>query len=602
LLLHEKQSSTTYCRPYYPLTRVLLANNKNIPARQAGFFVFMKRMTGSQAVMESLLQEGVDVIFGYPGGAIMPVYDALYDYKDKLRHILVRHEQGAGHAAEGYARMTGRPGVALVTSGPGATNLVTAITDAMLDSVPIVCITGQVAASLLGSDAFQEADVIGITTPITKWNYQITDASEVPEVFAKAFQIARTGRPGPVLIDITKSAQFDMMDFSYKKEPQIVGYQPHTLPNDRQIEMAADLLNKAKQPFMLIGHGILISKAEKEVGLLTEKAGIPVGSTLHGLSAMPYDHPMYVGMLGMHGNYGPNILTNKADVILAVGMRFDDRVTGRLEDYAKQAKIIHIDIDPAELNKNIPADVPIVADAKDALIALIKKVKKNSHPEWIKQFEACEKEEMTKVKNGEIHPEEGEIKMAEVIDMLSKKTKGEAVVVADVGQHQMIAARYYQPKKTDSYITSGGLGTMGFALPAAMGAKVAAPDRQIVAVIGDGSFQMNIQELATLAQDNIPVKVIILNNNYLGMVRQWQQMFFEKRYSFVDLKNPDFVAVAKGFYIDAQRVSMREDLSKAMDKLLASNKPMVLEIMVRKEDNIFPMMPTGASVDEIRLE
>jgi acetolactate synthase-1/2/3 large subunit len=562
----------------------------------------MKKMTGSQAVMESLLQEGVDVIFGYPGGAIMPVYDALFDYQTKLRHILVRHEQAAGHAAEGYARMTGKPGVALVTSGPGATNLVTAITDAMLDSVPMVCITGQVAASLLGSDAFQEADIIGITTPITKWNYQVINASEIPEVFAKAFQIARTGRPGPVLIDITKNAQFDMMEFSYKKEPQIVGYQPNTTPNDRQIEMAADLINKAKQPFMLIGHGILISKAEKEVCELAEKVGIPVGSTLHGLSAMPSDHPMYVGMLGMHGNYGPNVLTNKADVILAVGMRFDDRVTGRLSDYARQAKIIHIDIDPAELNKNVPADVPIVADAKDALKKLIAKVKNNSHPEWLKRFAVCEKEEKTKVKEGEIHPKEGEIKMAEVIDMLSHKTKGEAVVVADVGQHQMIAARYYQPQKTDSYITSGGLGTMGFALPAAMGAKVAAPQRQVVAVIGDGSFQMNIQELATLAQDNIPVKVIILNNNYLGMVRQWQQMFFEKRYSFVELKNPDFVAVSKGFYIDAERVSKRKELSKALDTLLASKKPMVLEVMVRKEDNIFPMVPTGASVEEIRLE
>ncbi len=571
--------------------------------RKGGYlFKIMKRMNGSQAVMESLLQEGVDIIFGYPGGAIMPVYDALYDYQNKIRHILVRHEQAAGHAAEGYARMTGRPGVALVTSGPGATNLVTPITDAMLDSVPIVCITGQVVAALLGSDAFQEADVIGITTPVTKWNYQITKASEIPEVFAKAFHIARTGRPGPVLIDITKNAQIDMMEFAYKKAPQIVGYQPNMLPNDRQIEMAAELLNNAKQPFMLIGHGILISKAEKEVCLLADKAGIPVGSTLHGLSAMPADHPLYVGMLGMHGNYGPNMLTNKADVILAVGMRFDDRVTGRLSDYAKQAKIIHIDIDPAELNKNVPADVPIVADAKDALVALIAKVKKTSHPEWIKRFRTFDKEEQTKVIEDEIHPKIGEIKMAEVIAMLSEKTKGEAVVVADVGQHQMIAARYYQAKETDSFITSGGLGTMGFALPAAMGAKVAASHRQVVAVIGDGSFQMNIQELATLAQDNIPVKVIILNNNFLGMVRQWQQLFFEKRYSFVNLKNPDFVAVSKGFFIDAQRVSERKQLDKALDKLLASKKPTVLEIMVEKENNIFPMVPTGASVDEIRLE
>jgi acetolactate synthase-1/2/3 large subunit len=562
----------------------------------------MKQLTGSQAVMESLLHEGVDVIFGYPGGAIMPVYDALYDYKNRIRHILVRHEQGAGHAAEGYARITGKPGVALVTSGPGATNLVTAITDAMLDSVPIVCITGQVSANLLGTDAFQEADVIGITTPITKWNYQITTADEVPEVLAKAFHIAATGRPGPVLIDITKNAQSDFMNFSYKKITQIVGYQPNTIPNDRQISAAADLLNKAKRPFMLIGHGILISKAENEVKQLAEKAGIPVGSTLHGLSAMSSDHPLYVGMLGMHGNYGPNVLTNQADVILAVGMRFDDRVTGRLSDYAKQAKIIHIDIDPAELNKNVPAYVPIVADAKLALQALISKLKKNSYPEWLKQFKTFEKEEFEKVKKHETHPKKGEIKMAEVVNLLSEKTKGEAVVVADVGQHQMIAARYYQPKQTDSYITSGGLGTMGFALPAAIGVKIAAPKRQVVAIIGDGSFQMNIQELATLAQDNIPVKVIILNNNFLGMVRQWQQLFFDKRYSFVELKNPDFVAVAKGFFVDAQKVEERKDLDKALDHMLDSEKPYVLEVKVEREDNIFPMVPTGASVEEIRLE
>lgn len=562
----------------------------------------MKKITGSQAVMESLLQEGVDVIFGYPGGAIMPVYDALYDYRDKIRHILVRHEQAAGHAAEGYARITGKPGVALVTSGPGATNLVTAITDAMLDSVPIVCISGQVASSLLGSDAFQEADVIGITTPITKWNYQITDPAEIPEVFAKAFHIASTGRPGPVLIDITKDAQFDLMNFSYKKAPRIEGYQPNTAPNIKQIETASELINNAKQPFMLIGHGVLIAKAEKEVIELSEKAEIPVGLTLHGLSALPFDHPNYVGMLGMHGNYGPNVLTNQADVILAVGMRFDDRVTGRLSDYAKQAKIIHIDIDPAELNKNVAAYVPIVADAKNALQALIAKVKKNSHPKWLKEFKAFEKEEYKKVKQNEMHPKIGKIKMAEVVNLLSEKTKGEAVVVADVGQHQMIAARYYQAKRTDSYLTSGGLGTMGFALPAAMGAKIAAPKRQVVAIIGDGSFQMNIQELATLAQDNIPVKVIILNNNFLGMVRQWQQLFFEKRYSFVELKNPDFVAVSKGFFVDAKKVDRRKDLNRALDDLLKSEKPYVLEIAVEKEDNIFPMMPTGASVEEMRLE
>lgn len=562
----------------------------------------MKKLTGSQAVMESLLAEGVDIIFGYPGGAIMPVYDALYDYKEKIRHILVRHEQGAGHAAEGYARITGQPGVALVTSGPGATNLVTAITDAMLDSVPMVAICGQVAAHLLGSDAFQEADVVGITTPITKWNYQITKASEIPEVFAKAFHIARTGRPGPVLIDITKNAQLEMMDFSYDKKVHIAGYQPNTTANDRQIEAAAELLNNAKKPYIFAGHGVLISKAEKEIKDLAEKSGIPVAVTLHGLSGMNTSHPLYMGMLGMHGNYGTNILTNEADVILAVGMRFDDRVTGRLSDYAKQAKIIHIDIDPAELNKNVHADVPIVADAKHALAALLPHVKKNSHTEWVNKFKNYNDEEYEKVKKHEMFPTEGKLTMAEVINKVAEKTKGEAVIVADVGQHQMMAARYSQFAQTDSYITSGGLGTMGFALPAAMGAKVADPKREVIAIIGDGSFQMNIQELATLAQEGIPVKIIVLNNNFLGMVRQWQELFHNKRYSFVDLKNPDFVAVAKGFYLDADKVEEREGLDGALDKLLAAKKPTLLEVVVRKEEKVFPMVPSGASVAEVRLE
>lgn len=562
----------------------------------------MEKMTGSQAVMESLLQAGVEVIFGYPGGAIMPVYDALYDYRDKLRHILVRHEQGAGHAAEGYARITGKPGVALVTSGPGATNLVTPIADAMMDSVPMVCITGQVFASLLGTDAFQEADVIGITTPITKWNYQITKASEIPEVFAKAFAIAGSGRPGPVLIDITKNAQVEMMEFEYPNDVKIPGYQPTISPNIRQIKAAADLINNAKKPYLLIGHGILIAKAEKELMEFVEKTGIPVGSTLHGLSAFPVGHPLYAGMLGMHGNYGPNMLTNKADVIIAVGMRFDDRVTGRLSDYATNAKVIHVDIDPAELNKNVPAEVPIVSDAKSALQELIKHVKKNEHEEWVAEFKKCEKIEHTKVIQDEIHPKDGQILMAEVVNLLSEKTKGEAVIVADVGQHQMMAARYYKFQKPDSYITSGGLGTMGFGVPAAMGAKVAAPEREVIAVVGDGSFQMTLQELITLNQDQIPVKIIILNNNYLGMVRQWQEMFFDNRYSFVDLNNPDFVGIAKACYLDAAKVEKREDLSKAIDKMLASKKPYLLEVVVKKEGNVFPMIPTGASVEEVRLE
>ncbi len=560
------------------------------------------KITGSQAVMESLLHEGVDVIFGYPGGAIMPVYDALYDYQEKIRHILVRHEQGAGHAAEGYGRMTGKPGVALVTSGPGATNLVTAITDAMMDSVPMVCITGQVAASLLGTDAFQEADIIGITTPITKWNYQITKASEVPEVFAKAFHIAQTGRPGPVLIDITKNAQFDTMDFSYPKTISLPGYNIINKPNSNEIIRAAEVINTAKKPYLLIGHGILIAKAEKELQAFAEKTGIPVATTLLGLSAFPSAHPQYAGMLGMHGNYGTNILTNEADVIIAIGMRFDDRVTGKLSDYATKAKVIHIDIDPAELNKNVPTFIPIVADAKSALQELINYVEEKKHNEWLEEFKNYDKIEFKKVIKPEIHPKEGQITMAEAIHMLSEKTKGESIIVPDVGQHQMVTARYYKFTKEDSFITSGGLGTMGFALPAAIGAKVARPEREVIAIIGDGCFQMNIQELATIAQEQIPVKIIILNNNYLGMVRQWQQMFFEKRYSFVDLQNPDFVAVTRGFHIDAEKVEKREDLSEAMDKLLSATKPTLLEIVVKKETNVFPMIPTGAAVHEIRLD
>ncbi len=562
----------------------------------------MKKITGGQAIMESLVHEGVEVIFGYPGGAIMPTYDALYDYKDKLRHILVRHEQGAGHAAEGYARVTGRQGVCLVTSGPGATNLVTAIVDAQMDSVPLVCITGQVAAAVIGTDAFQEADVIGITTPITKWNYQVTRAAEIPEVMAKAFYIANSGRPGPVLVDITKNAQIELMEFTYKKITSLPSYHPEKEPDMMQIEEAAEVINNAKKPFMLIGHGILISKAEKELITFVEKTGIPVGVTLHGLSAFPASHPLYAGMLGMHGNYGPNLLTNEADVIIAVGMRFDDRVTGRVSDYASNAKIIHVDIDPAEINKIIQVDIAIAADAKAALKALTKHVKKQTHPQWLAKFAACKKKEYETVYKHETDPLTGEISMPEVIKMLSDKTKGEAIIVADVGQHQMMTARYYEYQKPDTFVTSGGAGTMGFALPAAMGAKVGRPKEEVFAINGDGSFQMNIQELATIAQEQIPVKIIILNNNFLGMVRQWQEMFFEKRYSFTEMNNPDFVAVAKGFRLDAHKVEKRADLSKALDRLIAAKGPQVLEIVVRKEENVFPMVPTGASVAEVRLK
>jgi acetolactate synthase-1/2/3 large subunit len=559
------------------------------------------KVTGAEALLKALVQLGVKTIYGYPGGAIMPVYDALYDYTDKIRHILVRHEQGASHAAEGEARITGKPGVCMATSGPGATNLVTGIADAMMDSVPMVAITGQVASHLLGTDAFQETDIIGITTPITKWNYQVTSPDEVVEAVVKAYKIANEGRPGPVLIDITKDAQMGMTEYEFPEYIKIDGFQPVTAPNPRQIQFAAEMLNDAKKPLMLVGHGILISHASKELVEFSEKSAIPVASTLHGLSAFPTGHKNYVGYLGMHGNYSPNMLTNQADVILAVGMRFDDRVTGRVSDYAKHAKVIHIDIDPAELNKNIKAEIPIVADAKPALVALSKYIKKVDHSKWIQEFKTMDKDEYEKVIKHDLNPGKGQIKMAEVVNMISEKTKGEAIIVPDVGQHQMVAARYYKFAKPDSFITSGGAGTMGFSLPAAIGAKVAAPKREVVAVIGDGGFQMTMQELMTISQEQLPVKIIILNNNFLGMVRQWQQLFYEKRYSFVDMTNPDFVKMAEACFIDAEKVTDRKDLDKALNRTLQSKKPYLLEVVVEKETNVFPMIPTGASVDEVRL-
>lgn len=563
-----------------------------------------KILTGAQALIESLLKEQVEVIFGYPGGAIMPVYDALYDYKDKIRHILVRHEQGASHAAEGYARVAGKPGVCFATSGPGATNLVTGITDAMMDSVPIVCITGQVTMGVIGTDAFQEADVIGITTPITKWAYQVTKPEEIPQVIKKAFYIAKSGRPGPVLIDFTKNAQFETFEYEEPdaKQPEVRGFKTPSGVDMEKIKQAAKLLNETKQPYILIGHGILISKAQEALKKFIEKGSFPAGSTLHGLSALPSDHPLYIGMLGMHGNYGANRLTNWADVILAVGMRFDDRVTGRVSDYAKGAKIIHIDIDPAELGKIIKPEIAINADAKVALEALTPLIKKADHADWVKSFKEANETEYEKVARHELFPKDGEIRMAEVIRRISEYTKNKAVIVADVGQHQMSAARYSKFADTDSYITSGGLGTMGFALPASMGVKVGAPKRTVVAIIGDGSFQMNIQELGTIAQEKLPIKIVILNNNFLGMVRQWQQLFFDNRYSFVELKNPDFVAVTKGFGINAEIVKDRKDLDKALKRMFEFDGPYLLDVRVLKEENIFPMVPTGASVDEIRLE
>lgn len=561
-------------------------------------------LSGAQAIMESLVAQGVSTIFGYPGGAIMPTYDALYDYQDRLKHILVRHEQGAGHAAQGYARMLNKAGVCMVTSGPGATNLITPIADAMLDSTPLVCIVGQVKGNLLGTDAFQECDVIGMSMPVTKWNYQVVDANEIPEILAKAFYIAETGRPGPVLIDITRTAQTDIMTipFTYEKCTSIISYKPRLEPKKEHLEAAAKLINGAKRPYILAGHGVIISNAEKELNELVDKAGIPVATTLLGMSSMDADHPLFVGWPGMHGNYGANVLTNSCDVLIAIGMRFDDRITGDLSTYAKQAKVVHIEVDPAEIDKNVKADAPVVGDAKIALKALLPLINEAKHSEWRNEFKKFDEEEYEVINKNDIFHDGTFIKMGEAVAMLSDKTKGEAVVVTDVGQHQMITNRYYRFKKNNSIVTSGGAGTMGFALPAAFGAKVAVPEREVVAVIGDGGFQMTLQELGTIAQSKLPVKIIILNNNFLGMVRQWQQLFFDNRYSFVELQNPDFITIAKGFGIKGHTVKDRADLSSSLNTLLDSNEPYLLEIICEKEENVFPMVPAGACVTKVRLQ
>ena len=560
-------------------------------------------ISGSQALLQGFLEEGVDTIFGYPGGAIMPVYDALYDFQDRLKHILVRHEQGGIHAAQGYARTSGKTGVVFATSGPGATNLVTGLADALIDSTPLVCITGQVFAHLLGTDAFQETDIINITTPITKWNYQVTDATEIPSVLAKAFFIAGSGRPGPVLIDITKNAQIQKFNYEgYKRCDFIRSYRPKPFIRKQYIEQAAQLINEAKKPFVLFGQGVILGKAEKEFRAFIEKSGIPAAWTIMGLSALPSDHPLNVGMLGMHGNYAPNVLTNECDVLIAVGMRFDDRVTGRLDKYAKQAKVIHLDIDPAEIDKNVKSTVPVWGDCKETLPMLTAMVEQKVYPSWLKQFKELEKEEVAECIQGELHPQTEQLTMGEVVNILNELTDGDAVIVTDVGQHQMVACRYAKFKQSKSNITSGGLGTMGFALPAAIGAKFGAPDRTVVAIIGDGGIQMTIQELGTIMQTGVNVKILILNNRFLGMVRQWQQLFHDKRYSFVDIASPDYVQVAKGYGIPGNSVSERDALKQALRQMLDHNGPYLLEVMVGKENNVFPMVAQGTSVSEIRLK
>jgi len=559
------------------------------------------KISGAEAVIRCLLEEGVNLVYGYPGGAIMPVYDELYKFKDELHHVLVRHEQGATHAAQGFARATGKVGVAIATSGPGATNLVTGIADAQIDSTPIVCITGQVGKHLLGSDAFQETDIIGISTPVTKWNYQITEASEIPEIMAKAFYIAKSGRPGPVLIDITKNAQFDQLDFTYKKCTGIRSYTPKPTLNLEKVKEAAALINNAKKPYIIFGQGIILGEAEAELKALIEKSGIPAAWTILGLSALPTDHPLNVGMLGMHGNYGPNLLTNECDVLIALGMRFDDRVTGNLATYAKQAKVIHFEIDPAEVDKNVKTTVAVLADVKESLQALIPLIESKTHDAWHNKFKEKYKIEFNAVIDEELKPTNGGISMGETIEMINKYSKGDAIIVTDVGQHQIFACRYAKFNSTKSNITSGGLGTMGFCLPAAIGAKMGRPDREVVAIIGDGGFQMTIQELGTIFQTKVPVKIVVLNNEFLGMVRQWQELFFDSRYASTVMTNPNFVAIAEGYQIKSRKVSKREELDAAVAEMLASKDSYFLEVMVEKENNVFPMIPTGASVSEMRL-
>ncbi len=559
------------------------------------------RMTGAEAVIHCLLAEGVDLIYGYPGGAIMPVYDELYKFQDQLHHVLTRHEQGATHAAQGYARSSGKVGVAIATSGPGATNFVTGIADAQIDSTPMVCITGQVGSHLLGSDAFQETDIIGISTPITKWNHQVTKSEDIPTVLAKAFYIARSGRPGPVLIDITKDAQFGELDFEYKKCKGVRSYKPIPDTDPQSLKDATTLINNAKKPMIVFGQGVILGEAETELKNFIEKSGVPAAWTILGLSALPTAHPLNVGMVGMHGNYGPNKLTNECDVLIAIGMRFDDRVTGNLDTYAKQAKVIHFEIDPAEVNKNVKADIAVMGNVKNTLSDILPLIESKQYDSWLKEFKDFDAIEYDKVIKDELYPSKEGLSMGEVLRGINQETKGDAIIVSDVGQHQMIACRYAEFTQTKSNVTSGGLGTMGFALPAAIGAKMGAPEREVVAIIGDGGYQMTIQELGTIFQTRVPVKIVVLNNDFLGMVRQWQQLFFDKRYASTEMVNPDFVTIAKGYQIEAKRVTKREELQDAIAEMIASKDPYFLEVCVEKENNVFPMIPTGASVSDIRL-
>ena len=559
-------------------------------------------ITGSEALMRSLEYEGVETIFGYPGGAIMPVFDALYDHRDRLNHILVRHEQGAVHAAQGFARVSGKVGVCLVTSGPGATNTITGIADAMIDSTPIVVIAGQVGAGFLGTDAFQEVDLVGVTQPITKWSYQIRRAEDVAWAVSRAFYIARSGRPGPVVLDFTKNAQVDQTEYEPVTVDFIRSYDPDPEIDRKAIGDAVALINESKKPFVLVGQGVELGNVQEELKSFIEKADLPCGCTLLGLSALPSDHPLNKGMLGMHGNLGPNVKTNECDVLIAVGMRFDDRVTGKLETYAKQAKVIHLDVDPSEIGKNVPVDVPVLGNCKKTLALLTELIQKNKHTEWIDSFRSYEDTEYEQVIRKEVFPTEGPLNMGEVVHAVSEATHNDAVLVTDVGQNQMMACRYFKFSRERSIITSGGMGTMGFGLPAAIGATFGRPDRTVCVFMGDGGLQMTMQELGTVMEQKAPVKIILLNNNYLGNVRQWQAMFFNRRYSFTPMMNPDYMQIATAYGIPSRRVIERADLHDAIQEMLNTDGPFLLEACVVEEGNVLPMTPPGYSVNQMLLE